>query len=77
MILDDILGSELARVPGYPTLDKVVRRVAHGQNNGAQFIGPSFRIMFSDTSTLAVGDKIVMDGRVSGIDFRNGGWGEI
>lgn len=77
MILDDILGSELARVPGYHTLDKVVRRVAHGQNNGAQFIGPSFRIMFSDTSTLAVGDKIVMDGRISGIDFRNGGWGEI
>ncbi len=77
MIFDDILGSELARVPGYPTLDKEVRRVAYGPNNLANFMGPSFRIMFSDTSTLAVGDKIEMDGIVSGIDFRNGGWGTI
>lgn len=77
MIFDDILGSELARVPGYSTLDKEVRRVAYGPNNSAHFMGPSFRVMFSDTSTLAVGDKIEMNGIVSGIDFRNGGWGEI
>ena len=77
MIFDDILGSELARVPGYPTLDKEVRRVAYGPNNLAHFMGPSFRVMFSDTSTLAVGDKIEMDGIVSGIDFKDGGWGAI
>lgn len=74
MVFEDILGSELSRVTSYWTLNKEVKRAGMTGPYSLSFSGPSFRVVFVQNHYLQVGDKIVMTGRISGIDFKNGGW---
>lgn len=74
MVFEDILGSELSRVASYWTLNKQVKRAGMTGPWSLSFSGPSFRVVFVQNHDLQVGDKIVMTGRISGIDFKNGGW---
>lgn len=77
MIFNDILGSELSRVGGYWSLNTEVKRAGMSGPYLLDLSGPSFRVVFNSDADIQVGDVVVMSGRISGIDFRNGGWGEI
>jgi hypothetical protein len=74
MVFEDILGSELSRVASYWSLNKQVKRAGMTGPWSLGFSGPSFRVVFVQNHDLQVGDKIVMTGRISGIDFQYGGW---
>ena len=74
MVFEDILGSELSRVASYWSLNKQVKRSGMTGPWSLSFSGPSFRVVFVQNHDLQVGDKIVMTGRISGIDFQYGGW---
>ena len=77
MVFEDIPGYQLTRVYGFSLLDNTVRRTAHGGSNGTSFNGPSFRVIFNNTSDLAVGDIVEMVGVFSAIDFKDAGWGYL
>lgn len=77
MVFNDILGSELSRVGGYWSLNTEVKRAGMSGPYLVDLSGPSFRVVFNSDADIQVGDEVVMTGRISGIDFRNGGWGEI
>ena len=74
MIFNDILGSELVRVGGYWSLETEVKRAGMSGPYMSALSGPSFRVVFNSDADIQVGDEIVMTGRISGIDFQNGGW---
>ena len=74
MVFEDILGSELSRVASYWSLNKQVKRSGMTGPWSLSFSGPSFRVVFVQNHDLQVGDKIVMTGRISGIDFQYRGW---
>ena len=74
LVFEDILGSELSRVASYWSLNKQVKRSGMTGPWFLSFSGPSFRVVFVQNHDLQVGDKIVMTGRISGINFEFGGW---
>jgi hypothetical protein len=74
MIFEDILGSDLSRVTSYWSLNKIIKRAGMSCPYAIDFSGPSFRIVFSQGHDIVVGNTITLTGRISGIDFKNGGW---
>jgi hypothetical protein len=74
MIFEDILGSDLSRVTSYWSLNKIIKRAGMSGPYAIDFSGPSFRIVFSQGHDIVVGNTITLTGRISGIDFKNGGW---
>lgn len=74
MVFEDILGSDLSRVPSYWSLNKNIKRAGMTGPYNISFSGPSFRVVFVQNVDLQVDDTVIMTGRISGINFEFGGW---
>lgn len=68
MFFDSILGSELARIGGYPMLAKPVRKMGTAPNVITTMRGPSFRVTFATGSyQVQEDDEISLKGCIMAI----------